>query len=280
MLIFLNGEFVSEAEATVSVMDGGLQYGYGVFETIRAYRGKPFRFAQHLDRLKRSAAVLDIPFLDEGIENKVLRLIAENTTGEAYVRITATSGPLRHFSRPPEGFSLIVRVTEPCLPPAQAYENGISCTISGACQDESSPLVPIKSLCFLPRLLVKKEAQKRGFDEAIMLNRRQQLTEASSSNLFFVMDGILRTPNLESGILQGITRAVVLEVCAHLGIPVREGAYSAQDMERATEAFLTNSISEILPIASLGGKPVGEGKPGKITKALAQGYREQISRES
>lgn len=280
MLTYVNGEFLPENRATVSVLDGGFQYGFGLFETVRAYRGKPFRLTQHLDRLGRSAGILGIPFSDPGIEEAACHLVQANTGGEAYLRVILTNGPLSHFLEQNRGFSLVIRGMELGEQNLSLSKNGISSFLADVCQDETSPLVSSKSLCFLPRLLVKKEAREKGFEDGLLLNRKGQLTEASSSNLFFVKDRAVYTPSLDCGLLPGITRSVILELCRKLGLSLTEGVFVPRDLKDAHEAFLTNSVSEILPLVSFDGCPIGQGKPGKITKALATAFKEQVLMES
>ncbi len=164
--------------------------------------------------------------------------------------------------------------------PPGLYKEGMSAVLAEARRNEHSPLSNLKTLNYLDNLLARAEAQRAGADEAIFLNTSAQLAEASASNLFIVADGRVLTPPIEAGILPGITRACVLELCGAEGISIQEAPLEANQLPAAEEAFLTNSLMEIMPLTSFAGKTIGSGQPREITRQLQQAYRSLVDEET
>lgn len=288
---FLNGCFLGEDEASVSIFDRGLLYGDGLFETLRTYgpygssvwtRGKAFRLEAHLQRLAQSAAFLQIPlpFKKDEIKEALRELLRRNGLSEAYVRITLTRGRLTgrldlHAKEPT--LLIVTREFEPY--PARLYREGMKAIISRTRRSPSSPVIQHKTLNYLPNILARAEALQSGADEAIFLNTAGFLTEATVSNLFLVKEGEVFTPPVSAGLLPGITRAVVLEICHRNSIPSREKNLRPRELARADEAFLTNSLMEIMPLCFVKGRPIGNGRVGGVTRRLRRLYRGAVKRE-
>jgi len=280
LLVYINGELVERGEARVSALDRGLMYGYGLFETMRSYSGRVFRLDRHLTRLARSAEVLGIgAALDNAeLERAVYDTIAANKLSDARIRLTVTAGEgERSISLPSSGpLTTVIVAEELVLPPPHVYENGIRAAIVDAARNSRSPLSGLKAIGYIESLLARSQAAGAGAEEAVMLNERGLVAECSTSNIFVVTSGRLLTPSVEGGILPGITRGVVLELASSLGIEASECDVTVADLLDADEAFITNSIIEILPVVAVDGKPIGKWEPGEVTASLSKGYRELV----
>lgn len=280
MLVYINGELVERGEARVSAFDRGLLYGYGLFETVRSYGGQVFRLDRHLSRLARSAEMLQIDAaLDvAGLERAVYDTLAANEISDARIRLTMTAGEGERSISPPTSGSLttVIVAEELILPPPHAYQNGIRAAIVGVARNSRSPLSGLKSIGYMESLLARSQAAVAGAEEAVMLNERGLVSECSTSNIFIVASGRLLTPSVEGGILPGITRDVVLELASGLGIEASECDVAVADLLDADEAFITNSVIEILPIVEVDQKPIGRGKPGEVTARLSEAYKEVV----
>ena len=281
---WLNGELLPAIEARISREDRGLLYGDGVFETMRAYGGILFRLHQHLERLCEGARVLRFPFeLDfDGIAGACSRVLRANELQDAYVRVTVTRGAgglpseLAASMRP----TVLVSAQEFHGYPADLTERGMSVRVSATRRNTSSPLARIKSLDYLDNLLARAEAAEAGADEALLLDASGSVVEGSASNVFAVLDGTTTTPPISAGVLPGITRACVLELCQQLDLPVAESLLDLNTLRSADEAFLTNSLMEVMPLVAVNGQGVGTGVPGGITTRLQTAYRRLVSREA
>ena len=283
-LVYINGELVSRAEARISVFDRGYLYGYGLFETMRSYNGCVFALDRHLARLMRSArqlaldAALDLTELERGVN----RTLEANDLSDARIRLTVTAGEgERGLSLPSGGSLTIVIVAEGLvLPTPQAYEKGLRAVVVSTRRNSQSALSGIKSIGYLDSLIARHEATAAGADEAILLNDRGLVAECSTSNIFLVYKRRLLTPSVKCGILPGITREIVLELANELKITAVEAEIRLDDLYKASEAFLTNSIIEIMPVAAVDGKSIGSGKPGEVTKRIAAAYRQLVSQQT
>ena len=288
---FLNGSFLVEDEAVVSIYDRGLLYGDGLFETLRTYRGKPFRLDAHLERLASSAAFLKIPlpFKKEEIKEAVYELLRRNRLSDAYVRITLTRGPYGPPARCGKSSGRLGLETEQATLfivsrqftpyPARLYRFGAKAIISRIRRSPRSVLLQHKTLNYLNNILARTQAQESGADEAIFVNTAGFLTEATVSNLFVVKEGQVFTPPVSAGLLPGITRQAVLEICHRNCIPARENNLRLIALAQAHEAFLTNSLMEIMPLCFIAGKPIGDGRVGDLTRRLRGLYREMVRKE-
>ncbi|MBI4285463.1 MAG: aminotransferase class IV [Chloroflexi bacterium] len=282
VLIYLNGSLVPGEQARVSVLDYGFLYGYGLFETMRAYGGRVFRLGRHLDRLERSAVSLEIPVDTAELARAVAETVRANNLKEARIRITVSAGEggmvpdLTTCSRPT--VLVVARAYQPY--PPTVYAKGYTAIFSTIRRNSQSPLPGLKSLSFLENVLARQEAKKAGANDAVFLNDRGFLAEASTSNIFLVAGGVLKTPGLSCGILPGVTREAVLELAGQMGIPCAEAEIKPEALLRADEAFLTNAIIEIMPLVAAGGTPVGSGRPGLVTRQLMAAYRRLVTAET
>jgi len=271
-LVCINGSFVPEARANISVFDRGFLYGDGIFETLRAYKGKIFRLDAHLKRLFRGSRVIKLSIAEKEreMEDLIYALLDKNNLREAYVRLTVTRRA-ESFGLDPgqKSLSNLVIIARDFTPkPHSWYKQGIKAVIVKTKQNEFSPLAGIKSLNFLNRIMARLEIKERGIEEGILLNTSGRIAEAAASNIFLVLKGQLLTPSLENGILPGITRQAVLELAPELGLKIAETNVLPSDLKKADEAFLTNSLIELVSLIEVDGKPVGCGSPGPATKCF------------
>ena len=288
-IIYLNGSLVPHSQARVSVFDHGFLYGYGLFETMRAYHGNIFLLERHLKRLLSSAGVIGLSSRLAEIDlGKACRdTLAANGLKAARLRLTVSRGEVDSFP----GLSssgtptVLVTATRYSALSTEIYREGFKAGVSSFRRYSQSPLTRLKSTNYLLNVLAKMEAGAAGLDEQLLLNEQGFIAEGSISNVFFMKAHSLVTPSLESGILPGLTREVVMELASNLGIKVTEGEVRLKDLEQFDEAFLTNSVMEIMPLVEVrddGGKSItiGSGKPGKLTRQLMAAYREMVARET
>ncbi|MGD0651269.1 MAG: branched-chain-amino-acid transaminase [Verrucomicrobiia bacterium] len=278
MTIFLDGKYVSEEEAKVSVFDHGLLYGDGVFEGIRVYGGKIFRLEQHLDRLFASAKaiMLEMPMTRQQLVEACCRTCARNKLQDGYIRLVVTRGvgnlgldPFR--CRKPSVFIIADKIE---LYTEEVYRKGIELITAATQRVNVAAISPsIKSLNYLNNILAKIEAIHAGTIEAIMLNSAGYVAECTGDNLFIVRAGRLETPPVSDGALVGITRAVILELAAKLKIAASETHLTRYDLMTADECFLTGTAAEIAPVATIDCRPIGSGKPGLLTLKLMSEFR-------
>lgn len=277
MWIYLNDRFVTEQEAVVSVFDHGFLYGDGVYETIRSYGSRIFMRDQHLARLRRSAEAigLTIPIPEQQWPALLHEAMTKNEVGQghrdAYLRITISRGPgdigLDPALCPTPTVVIMTKPLQP--PPPEQYKTGVSLIVANTRRNLPSALSPqIKATNFLNNILAKREAIAAGAFDSILLNWESQLTECTVSNIFFVRAGRLCTPALACGLLDGITRDMLLGLARDAQIPVDEGHFGVESLYQADECFLTNTTMEVMPVTRVDGHPVGKGTPGPITQQL------------
>ena len=280
-LVHLNGSLVPRSGARIAALDYGFLYGYGLFETMRAYGGEVFRLDRHLDRLARSAERLGIAVGPLALKNAVLETIQANKLEDARIRLTVSAGEGGTIPDPAtceEPMVLVVAEHYQPLPDG-VYQRGFKAVVSSIRRNSQSPLSGMKSLNFLESMLARQEARAAGADEALLLNEAGLLAEASMSNVFLVSEGSLRTPDLSCGVLPGITREAVLELAAGAGVEATECDVTLDELRQTEEAFLTNSVMVVMPLTEVEGRPVGSGRPGSVTLKLMAGYREMVGRE-
>ncbi len=281
-IVYLNGTLMPAQEATISPLDRGFLYGYGLFETMRSYNGRVFRLDRHLARLRRSAAMLALASELEAydLEQAIYKTLEANRLKDARIRLTVSAGLGERGLAPPNlgPITVMVFVEKLVLPSPQVYRRGIRAAIVSTRRSSLSPLSQIKATAYLDSFIALSQAVALGAEEAILLNERGFIAECSTSNIFLVAKGLLFTPSQESGILPGITREAVLELARDLGIEAIEGEIPETDLFRAEEAFLTTSVREIVPITSVDGKPIGSGRPGPVTKRLMAAYKELVEK--
>ncbi len=277
MWIYLNDKFVQERDAVISVFDHGFLNGYGVYETIRTYGPRLFMRDQHLSRLFRSAEAigLTIPIPLKEWADILHEAMARNAVGtdqqDAYLRITVSRGAGDLGLNPALCPSpTVVVMAKPLTPPASVlYESGVNIIVASTRRNLPSALPPqVKALNFLNNILAKREAIAAGAFESVLLNWEHHLTECTISNLFFVTDGQLRTPALECGLLDGITRGIVIRLADELPVRIEEGHFTVDQLYQADECFLTNTSMEIMPVSMVDTKKMARGKPGPVTLKL------------
>ena len=272
---FLNGRFLPLAEATVSIEDRGFQFGDGVYEVIRTYRGRPFKLDAHLARLDRSAQAIDLrqpyPF-ERWVEyvTEGLRL-GDFPETKIYVQITRGTAPRDHAYAPDLQPTVLMTFRE--LQPLNAtfQSTGVAAMTM---KDIRWGRCDIKSLNLLANVLARQQAKKRGVFESILV-RDGQVTEGAVSNVFIVQDGKLITAPEGGRILSGVTRQVVLELARHEGLTVQERYCSEQELLGATEVFLTGTTVEVLGVVHIDGKQIGKGQPGPVTRSLAKRFLDE-----
>src|SRR5262245_785749 len=284
MHIYIDGEFFPREAAKVSVFDHGLLYGDGVFEGIRVYNRRVFRHDAHLDRLFASAQALalTIPLSRDEVKAAVEETVRRNQRDDVYIRLIVTRGvgelgidPLS-CPRP----SVIVIVNDVRVYPRELYAGGIKVMTSATRQVSHEAVDPrIKSLNYLKNILAKIDAQQAGAHEAIMLNAEGFIAECTADNLFVVHGGQLLTPSPQDGALGGITRGVILELAAEARIPGSEARLTRYDLYTADEAFVSGTGAELMPIAVADGRPLGDGKPGPITRRLTEAFHALVRNE-
>ncbi len=277
-IVYLNGSLIPRSQAGISVLDYGFLYGFGLFETVRAYEGQVFRLDSHLNRLVRSAKILGLPIGVADLEDAVMATIQANQLGDARIRITVSIGEGSMVPDPStcKQPTVLILAGDYHPYPEQIYQKGFRAVVSSIRRNSGSPLSRLKSANYLENMLVKQEARAAGVDEALCLNEKGLLAEASMSNIFLVEDGVLRTPREESGILPGVTRGVVLELASRLGISTLEHDIRLDEIAEAQEAFLTNSLIENMPLTEIAGRHVGSGRPGTVTRRLMADYKKLV----
>lgn len=275
--VWLNGQFVPKTEAKVSVFDRSFLYGDGLFETVRVYAGRPFRWPQHLERLHAGAKFLGIqvPFNDEELTAAVSELVTRNALPEATLRLTLSRGvgPRGYSPRDADSPTLVVTL-HPA--PVVSLENPRRWKLitSSFRIPAGDRLATFKTTSKLGHVMARAEAEERDADEALLLNTDGRFVEATSSNLFWIEDGAVCTPPLADGLLAGVTRAFMLELAQQLGLPTSERACEPEQLRQAQGVFLTNSVLEIGPAISLDDVPLRESP---ITQRLHQTYRAVVS---
>jgi branched-chain amino acid aminotransferase len=279
-LVWIDGAPIDAAEARVPVFDRGFLYGDSVYEVTRALSGVAFALAEHLDRLERSAAGLLMRMPPRAaIEKALADTLAASGLDDAYVRIVVTRGAgeiaLDPASADEPRLVIIVRAPKP--PPPEAYRDGVEVAIVGRTRFApgvaTSTVDPqVKSGNYLGSVMAVAEARKRGAYEAILCDNVGRISEGSSSNFFVVRGGWVSTPALSVGLLEGITRRKVMQILDGLKIRWAEQALWPIDLHKADEAFLTSSVRGVVPIARADGEPIGDGKPGPVTRRVMQAY--------
>jgi branched-chain amino acid aminotransferase len=281
--VWINGKLFDKANATVSVYDHGLLYGDGVFEGIRSYGGRVFRMKEHLDRLWYSAKaiLLEIPYSKEELTASIEETLKANGIEDGYIRVVVTRGvgslglDPNHCSDP----AVIVITDAISLYPDKLYTEGLEIITVSTIRNHPAALSPrIKSLNYLNNILAKIEALKAGCIEALMLNHKGEVTECTGDNIFLVRDGRLLTPPVDAGILEGVTRGAVLELAEAAGTPVREVPLARHDVYIADECFLTGTAAEVIPVVQVDSRPIGDGRPGPITRDLIERFHKLTRR--
>ncbi len=275
--VFMNGEFIPENEARVSIFDHGLLYGDGVFEGIRAYDGRVFRLREHMDRLYDSAKAINLtpPYDQEEMTELILEACRVNELQDAYIRplFTRGVGDLGLDPRKCEDPTVIIIARAfPRLYGDELYEEGLRVATVSVRRNPPECLSPnIKSMNYLNNILGKIEANQKGVDEGLMLDVNGFVSEATADNFFIIDDGAVITPPYHNS-LQGITRQTALDVAEHEGLVTEEKQLTLFDIYSADEAFMTGTAAEVAPIVEVDGREIGDGTPGRITKQLMDAF--------
>lgn len=285
MLIFLNNSLVPEEEARVSVLDRGFLYGDGVFETLRAYSGAIFHCNDHLERLFQSAEAiyLQIPFTRDYLMEALHKTLVANHLKDAYLRLSVTRGvsepglDIRDCPSP----TLTIFAKEFSGYPESLYQSGIRAAVVNTRRIPASALNPaVKSLNFLNNVMARVEATRLNAAEAIMLNMEGYVAEGTVSNIFVVKDGLIKTPSLSAGILNGVTRSIVIGLSKENGIPIIEEAFYPDALYTADECFVTSTLYEVMPVISVDGQKIGKGLPGELTQRMLKLFRRLTENKS
>lgn len=273
MKIYLNGQYVSEDEAKVSVFDHGLLYGDGVFEGIRIYNKRVFLIQEHVTRLYESARAirLVIPISEAEMTAALEKTVEMNGLTDGYIRLVVTRGAgslgldIRRTSNP----QVIIIADRISLYPQELYETGLKIITASTIRNHPQALSPrIKSLNYLNNIMAKIEGTDAGCLEALMINHKGDVAECTGDNIFIVKNGILKTPSIDAGILEGITRNAVIQLAREAGLTVEEVTLTRHDIYVAEECFLTGTAAEVIAVVELDGRKIGTGVPGEITKDL------------
>lgn len=283
--VWIDGRLYDKQDAKISVYDHGLLYGDGVFEGIRVYDGRIFECDAHVNRLWESAKAirLEIPMTRAQFVQAMEQTVAANGFRDCYIRAVVTRGAgdlgldPRRSPRP----SVIIIADLLSVYPPEMYEKGMSVITSSVIRTHPAAVSPrIKSLNYLNNILAKIEANDAGVPEAVMLNHVGNVAECTADNIFVVRWGRVLTPKVSDGILEGITRRVIIELCHELHVPVLEVTLQKHDLYVADELFVTGTGAEVMPVTSIDGRRIGEGVAGPITRQLLQAFRERTRRDA
>jgi len=276
----MDGRYVREDKAVVPVLDRGLMLGDGIFETVRVKDGLPEFFEDHFRRLTESARLvrMRMPWTFEVLEAQCAEVCRRSGLRDASVRLTATRGDYRGtLSDTGDAPRLIVTCASAAHLGPELYKKGVAVSIA------SFPKVHaidprVKATAYLPAVLARLEADEQKCYESMFLDGRGRILELSTANFFAVRDGQILTPALRLGILEGVTRKAVLRLGKSLGLRCREAVMRPADLEGWQEAFLTSAVRGIIPIVKLGGRRVGSGRPGEITRKLMTAFGAETGR--
>jgi branched-chain amino acid aminotransferase len=277
--VYINGHLYDKEDAKISVYDHGFLYGDGVFEGLRSYGGKVFRLEQHLDRLWKSARAiwLEIPTSRQAMAQAIHETLKANKIEDGYIRLVVTrgAGSLGLDPNRTSNPQIIIITDHIALYPRELYEQGLEIVTASTIRNHPAALSPrIKSLNYLNNILAKIEGLQAGCIEALMLNTKGEVAECTGDNIFLVREGVLFTPPLDAGILEGITRGAVIELARQGRREVREVPLTRHDVYIADECFLTGTAAEVIPVVKVDGRSIGDGRPGPITRELlAQFHR-------
>lgn len=281
LIIYLDGQYVSEEKAVVSVFDHGLLYGDGVFEGIRAYHNRVFKLDEHIIRLYNSARTiaLGVSVSEEEMKEIVLETCRRNQLRDGYIRLVITRGPgdLGLDPRKCVMNTIFCIAASIQLYPEELYQNGLELITVATRRNLPEACNPqVKSLNYLNNIYAKIEANLAGVPEAIMLNQQGYVSEATGDNIFIIRNNILITPPASAGALEGVTRNAVMEIARSMGIKVEEQLFTRHDIYNARECFLTGTAAEVIPAVKVDGRIIGDGSPGKTTIELMSAFRELV----
>ncbi|MBL7069588.1 MAG: aminodeoxychorismate lyase [Candidatus Omnitrophica bacterium] len=276
----MNEKIVDEKKAVISAFDRGVLYGDGVFETMRSYDKKVFALDRHLDRLEASGDITGIKISKDRkyLKYIIYKLIKINRLKDAYIRLAVTRGAGRVGldATTARDQSLIIIVKRFTAYPDKFYKKGVILCTSSIRRNERSRLCGAKTLNYLNNIIARMEAQRRGATDALLLNTKGEVAESAVSNIFMVKKKDLVTPSLESGALAGITREIVLSLAHRLNLNPVERRVGLAELKSAKEAFLTNTLMEVMPVVRVDNKRIANGRPGLVTKSIHRLYKESV----
>jgi branched-chain amino acid aminotransferase len=279
--VWIDGKHVDQADAKISVYDHGLLYGDGVFEGIRVYNGAIFEAEAHFHRLYESAKSirLTIPYTMQELISATEATFRLNKFTECYIRLVVTRG-VGNLGLDPNKCakpSVFIIADQISMYPKEMYEKGMPVITASVIRNHPNALSPrVKSLNYLNNILAKIEAVDAGCPEAVMLNHEGNVAECTGDNIFIVKAGVVYTPTTYDGILAGVTRKVILELCKRQSIPCIEKTLQRHDLYVADEFFLTGSGAEVIPVTRIDGRSIGSGLPGPITKRLIEAFHAHV----
>jgi aminodeoxychorismate lyase len=279
MEVFLNGQFLTEGRAVVPVGDRGFLYGDGLFETMRVFNGRPFRMAQHLERMVRGADFLKItlPFTPKELHHFAEQLIEKNGMPNSVLRVTLTRGAGdRGYSPKTAGTPTIVMTLHEAPPLDVKAPPQWSLVRSSFRIPASDPLSSFKTLNKLGAIMARAEAEAQGADEALLINTNGEVAETAGANLFWVYHDKICTTPTGRGVLPGLTRAVVLEICQVLGLPTNKRVIKPEALRNAEGIFLTQSVLGVIAVATLDGEPVPQSP---FVDQIHHAYCDMLARE-
>jgi branched-chain amino acid aminotransferase len=277
--INVNGVITPPEEARIPVLDHGFLFGDSIYETLRTYQGKPFLFSRHYTRLEHSAhgIYLKLPNTrDEVLRQIRLTLDATGNEGESRIRLIVTrgTGDLSPYTETSADPSTVIIVSPLGEIPASVYADGVDVLISQF--KRGANFADVKTGSLIQQVLASREAKTANVYESVLTTPEGYLSDGITSNVYMVRDGRILTPSREANALFGITRCVVLELAAQMGLEVSEGLFQPEEIQHAEEMFLTSTTREIVPVVRVNGRAVGNGRPGILTLRLLQAYRSNI----
>ena len=284
--VFLNGEFVPCERAVVPIYDHGFLYGDGAFEGIRAYNGRAFKLAEHIERLYNSLRALwiELQYGPDAFAANVEKLLEMNDVRDGYIRVTVTRGvalgldPKNIATEP----TVVISTDTLALYPRTAYDHGLEVVTVATRVANPQVLEPrIKSLGkYLCNIQAKIEANQVGAGEGLMLTEDGYVAECTGDNVFYAKRGVVCTPPAFLGILEGITRQTVMDLLVAMEVQVVEKVFTRFDLYTADEAFLTGTAAEVIPMVKLDARVIGDGKPGPITRRLMEEFRRYVASQN
>ena len=281
-VVWINGKIFTKDDAKISVYDHGLLYGDGVFEGIRTYNGRAFRLTEHVQRLYESAHAiwLKIPITPDQMTKAIRDTVAASGIADGYLRVVITrgAGALGLDPQKTRDPQIIIIADTISIYPAAYYESGLAIVTASSMRSHPAALSPrIKSLNYLNNIMAKIEASLAGCVEALMLNHKGEVAECTGDNIFIVKNGLIRTPPIEAGILDGVTRRFVMELAARAGMEVREEPMTRHDVYVADEVFLTGTAAEVIPVVKVDARDIGSGTPGPVFQKIRKLFRDAIN---